>query len=127
MERERQILRMRTQRAREGTRQEAAGSCWLPHSCLHPPLAKHEAELSSGEPGHHHSLAFPPSRWQKDRIQAQNKKGWRGEGMAKNRAPWAEVWEGVVGLDLAWRKGGISDEATLVGKPLNPVLDHPPP
>lgn len=102
---------MRTWRAGKGTRWEAAG-----HGG-HPPLAKHKAELGSGGPGGHHSLAFPPSRWQRDGTQAQSKEG-RGTQVLGQR--FGKGW-----FDWIWlgERGGISDEAAL-GEPLTLVLDH---
>jgi len=122
VERERQILRTEALEGRAGNK---AGSCWLLLATppgFRPPPAKHEAELGSGGPGGHHPLAFPPSRWQRDRTQAQSKKGTGGEGAQVLGQRSGKGW-----FDWIWlgeREG--SQMRWLWGEPLNPVLDHPP-
>ena len=48
-------------------------------------------------------------------------------GRGGSTGPGVEVREGVVCLDLAWRKGGISDEAALPGGAVKPSSRPSPP
>lgn len=62
----------------EGRAANKAGGCWLlsshPTLAMSPAKPQQEAEPGSG-PGRHHSLAFPPSRQQREGTQAQSRKG----------------------------------------------------
>lgn len=92
-----------------------AGGCWL----LSPPSSHSLKEPSSGGPGHHHSLAFPPSRLQRDRHKHRAERAQEG-----STSPQAEVGKGLFDWILLGERE-ISDEAAAGGL-MNPILDAPP-